>query len=91
MVCLKFLYSEYSIIAENSSGSFRTVSQGSHAGTMKRLFTKRIETIDFKAFCASGSPEFVAAKQKLNSLYQKHQQNSLINRLFHPYQSSRIL
>jgi hypothetical protein len=46
---------------------------------MKNLFTKRIETIDFKAFCPSGSSEFVAAKQKLNSLFRQQQQNSLLN------------
>jgi hypothetical protein len=31
--------------------------------------TKRIETIDFKTFCEGGSPEYVAAKQKLKNLH----------------------
>ncbi|QGQ44348.1 hypothetical protein [Metabacillus sediminilitoris] len=47
---------------------------------MKKLFTKRPETIDFRTFCSSGSPEYVSAKKKLNELFKQHQQNSINNR-----------
>lgn len=47
---------------------------------MKKLFKPRTETIEFKTFCSSGSPEFVAAKKKVNDLFREHQKNSSINR-----------
>jgi hypothetical protein len=47
---------------------------------MKKLFKPRTETIEFKTFCSSGSPEFVAAKKKVNDLFKEHQKNSSINR-----------
>jgi hypothetical protein len=40
------------------------------------FLTNRKETIDFKTFCEGGSPEYVAAKQKLKELYKKHQDGS---------------
>lgn len=45
----------------------------------QRFVTNKKETLDFKAFCKGGSPEYVAAKQKLNDLHLKHQQNSRRN------------
>jgi hypothetical protein len=36
----------------------------------------RIETLDFKTFCEGGSPEYVAAKQKVNLTYRQQQENS---------------
>lgn len=47
---------------------------------MKKLIKPRTETIEFKKFCSSGSPEFVAAKKKVNDLFKEHQKNSSINR-----------
>lgn len=32
----------------------------------------RTETLNFRDFCAGGSPEYVAAKQKLKDLHLKH-------------------
>ncbi|WP_312474189.1 hypothetical protein [Neobacillus sp.] len=42
---------------------------------MKKLFA-HTETIDFKTFCEGGSPEYVAAKQKLKKAYQQQQQHN---------------
>lgn len=33
----------------------------------------RVETIDFTIFCKGGSPQYIAAKQKLKDLYLLHQ------------------
>jgi hypothetical protein len=47
---------------------------------MRKLSKLPVESIDFKTFCKGGSPEYVAAKQKLDNLYQQQQKNSLLNR-----------
>lgn len=41
---------------------------------MRKLFA-RTEKIDFKTFCEGGSPEYVAAKKKLNKLFLRQQQD----------------
>lgn len=33
---------------------------------------QREKTIDFRTFCAGGSPEYVDAKQRLKTLYERH-------------------
>jgi hypothetical protein len=57
---------------------------------MKRLFKPRTETIEFKTFCSTGSPEFIAAKKKVNDLFKEHQKNSSINRRTLPVYSLYI-